>query len=139
MAEPRGQWSIKGHGLTAELRLRVAKAADLSGMKVGDWIAWALEDRAQAAIKARGSSNPSSDPTGDAAKLPLRLEDVVDLLGSRIAEQIGTVREEVTARLDRLESSNPPGDPNAEAERIAAEQARIARLERATRRLARRR
>ncbi len=73
----RQQWTLKHRDLTPELRALVAKAAELQGMPVGQWVAHVLRERAQAVL--RGDQEPHG---GVPVVPPQRIDD----LEQRVAE-----------------------------------------------------
>src|SRR5512132_1425997 len=54
--DTREQWTLKHRDLTPELRALVAKAAEMQGMPVGQWVAHVLRERGQAVVRGDGEA-----------------------------------------------------------------------------------
>ena len=88
----RGQMAIKSRRLDAEWQALVRKAAERSGLGVGDFIVEACRARALAVLKGEPEEGiPSGIP-------PARQEDMRDLIREMLAE----LRQEQAAAVERL-------------------------------------
>ena len=86
--DTRQQWTLKHRDLTPELRALVAKAAEMQGMPVGQWVAHVLRERGQAVVRGDGEARsgvPVVPPQriDDLERRVTELAEVVRALGSR--------------------------------------------------------
>ena len=84
----RQQWTLKHRDLTPELRALVAKAAEMQGMPVGQWVAHVLRERGQTVVRGDGEARsgvPVVPPQriDDLERRVTELAEVVRALGSR--------------------------------------------------------
>lgn len=98
----RGQWTIKSRRVDAELQNACRMAAERQGMSLGDWCAESLLAAAHAILKADGGGTPGSTP-------PARIEDVAADLTARMGEMFGTLAQQQTERLARIERAGRRG------------------------------
>jgi hypothetical protein len=61
----RQQWTLKHRDLTPELRALVAKAAEMQGMPVGQWVAHVLRERGQAVVTGKPVAGCLSYPRSE--------------------------------------------------------------------------
>src|SRR5512132_1092379 len=61
--DTREQWTLKHRDLTPELRALVAKAAEMQGMPVGQWVAHVLRERGQAVVRGDGEARSGVCPS----------------------------------------------------------------------------
>src|SRR5512132_2307085 len=81
--DTRQQWTLKHRDLTPELRALVAKAAEMQGMPVGQWVAHVLRERGQAVVRGDGEAR-----SGVPVVPPQRIDD----LERRVTELAEVVR-----------------------------------------------
>lgn len=137
MPAARGQMAIKSQRLDADWQALVRKAAQRQGLGVGDFIVESCRMEALRVLKGEAEGSPAARP-------PATLESVGDALAELMTRRMGELEDRVAGRLDKLEASIPAGIPQAESipagipAPAPADEARLLRLERMTRRALRR-